>query len=144
MQPANVINIVHDQMGIINVISLHDEEHFAAAEPPPPQIAANIPLPPFQPMIPIVPNAPNVLNEDHDHLRINQVVSLPVDDRHAAAAPPIQLPQLIAAMIVPPPPAPPPIIPHRRRQQLVRRPVEHFMVLRNGRSTHYNLRRLCR
>ena len=100
MQPANVINIVHDQMGIINVVSLHDEERFAAAEPPPPQIAANIPLPPFQPMIPMVPNAPNVFNEVHDHLRINQVVSLPVEDRHAAAAPPIQLPQLDRKSVV--------------------------------------------
>ena len=77
---------------------------------------------------------PNVINVVHDDLRIIDVVSLPVEDRFAAAAPP---PPQIAAMI----PPPPPMIPHRRRQRQVRRPVVHLMVLRNERSTHYNLRR---
>ena len=81
---------------------------------------------------------PNVINVVHDDLRIIDVVSLPVEHRFAAAAPP---PPQIAAMIPPPPPPPPPMIPHRRRQRQVRRPVVHLMVLRNGRSTHYNLRR---
>ena len=114
MEP-NVINVVHDHLRINDVVSLPVEDRFAAAAAPPPQIAAMIPpLPPS-----IIPQ-PNVINVVHDDLRIIDVVSLPVEHRFAAAAP---------------------MIPHRRRQRQVRRPVVHLMVLRNGRSTHYNLRR---
>ena len=89
-------------------------------------------------------NALQVVKEECDGEQllvsnVHTIVKQEEEERFAAAAAP---PPQIAAMI--PPPPPPPMIPHRHRQQQVRRPVVYLMVLRNRRSTHYNLRRLCR
>ena len=60
MEP-NVINVVHDDLRIIDVVSLPVEDRFAAAAPPPPQIAAMIPPPPIIPQ-------PNVINVVHEFI----------------------------------------------------------------------------
>ena len=85
-----------------------------------------------------------------EHILLGNVHSIVTEEEKEAFAPP---PPEVAAIMPPPPqvaaimpPAPPPqvaaIIPHRRPRQEVRRPGVHMMVLRNNRSTHYNLRRL--